>query len=126
MLSKYYLNINFLADYRSKVVAVDIVCPGFVDIHTHGIGGHEDVIQELLQSFRNIQTNTIISYSSFVVLDQPGIHAGAPATVWDHELPGHGCGAIRSGGICQLHRRVQVGVVNTKKFINYLAKFLLH
>ena len=40
------------------MVAVDIVCPGFVDIHTHGIGGHEDVIQEIMSTFRNILTNT--------------------------------------------------------------------
>ena len=38
---------NFLADCRSRLVAVDIVCPGFVDIHTHGIGGHEGLIQEI-------------------------------------------------------------------------------
>ena len=45
--TKIHLKENFLADCRSRVVAVDIVCPGFVDIHTHGIGGHEDVIQEI-------------------------------------------------------------------------------
>ena len=78
-----------------------------------------------MSTFRNILTYTI-SYSSPVVLDQPGIHAGAPAAVWDYELPGHDRRAVRSGGICPLRRRVQVGIVKVKKKFNYMTKFLLN
>ena len=35
-----------IENYRpSQVVTADVVCPGFVDIHNHGIGGSEDVVQ---------------------------------------------------------------------------------
>ena len=30
---------------ESSIITADVVCPGFVDIHTHGIGGSEDVVQ---------------------------------------------------------------------------------
>ena len=68
IISYCSLKKNFLADCRSRVVAAGIVCPGFVDIHTHCIGGHEDVIQEIMSSFRSILTNTFTSYFSSKVL----------------------------------------------------------
>lgn len=29
---------------REEIIEAEIVCPGFVDIHTHGIGGSDQVL----------------------------------------------------------------------------------